>query len=189
MTAKGTVPVEFDWGPAQGDPDFYAAPEPGNLASGTFTPVGGVLQPGTWVASPDQIGPYPSPSPLASVRMTMTVQARAFDSAMTPSTGDLWRAAVNIAVPFDPLEIAVGQSRVITLTLRPNGAPGTVVRGDLYVDDFQATGAAERRDDRRRAGRDPLHVQDQVAGSPLPQQARRCTAPAEVRSLIQTRHR
>ncbi len=139
VTAKGTVPVEFDWGPVQGDPDFFAAPEPGNRASGTFTPAGGALQPGDWAASPDQLGPYPAPAPLASVTMKMTVTARAFDSAMTPSTGDLWRVAVDIAAPFDPLNIAVGQSRVIALTLRPNGAPGTVVRGDLYVDDFQAT--------------------------------------------------
>ncbi|HET9896185.1 MAG TPA: hypothetical protein VFQ44_14755 [Streptosporangiaceae bacterium] len=68
--------------------------------------------------------------------MAMRVTARAFGSALTPSTGDLWRTSVQFFSPFDPLPIGAGRTRVLKLILRPDAAPGTVVRGTLYVDDF-----------------------------------------------------
>ncbi len=137
VTAKATVPVEFDWTPVQGDPDLFGQPVPGNRAVGTFTPAGGMLQPGLWMASPAEMGPYPHGAPFGgSVTMAMRVTALAFDSALTPSTGDLWRAAVQFFAPFQPLHIGPGKTRVLKVVLRPNGTPGTVVRGTLYVDDY-----------------------------------------------------
>jgi hypothetical protein len=136
LTAKGSVPIELDWGPGQGDPDLFAGPAPGDRASASFEPEGGALQPGEWVAGLDEIGPYKKPAAFARASAHLMVTARAFDSAMTPATGDLWQQAVDVAASFAPLTIAAGQTRVITLTLRPNGPPGSVVRGDLYVDDF-----------------------------------------------------
>lgn len=137
MTAKATLPIEFDWGPAQGDPDLFGAPAAGNRAVGSFVPAGGKLEPGTWIAGPDELGPFPNAVALGSVTMGMTVRAQAFDWAMVPSTGDLWRTSVNIIAPFAPLGVAAGKSRVVTLILRPSGAPGTVVHGVLYVDDYR----------------------------------------------------
>ncbi len=137
VTAKATNPVEFDWGPVQADPDLFGQPVSGNRAVGSFTPAGGMLQPGLWIAGPVEMGPYPHGAPFGgSVTMTMKVTARAFDSALTPSTGDLWRASVQFFAPFQPLTIGPGKTRTIKIVLRPNGTPGTVVRGTLYVDDF-----------------------------------------------------
>ncbi len=135
-TAKATVPVEFDWGPIQGDPDLLAPPTGNDQAAGTFTPLGGVVQSGNWVASPDQFGPYPHGSPDGSVTVSLRVLAKAFDPTVKASTGDLWLASRNLVTPFDPVTIAPGKAGIIKVTMRPTGKPGTVVRGYLYVDDY-----------------------------------------------------
>ncbi len=138
VTAKGNVPVVFDWGPIQGVPDLFAPASAGDRASGTFTPAGGSVQSGDWVANPNQLGPYPHGEPDGSVTVAMTVTAKPFDRSMTPATGDLQLSSVDLLTPVDPVTIAPGRSAIIKVTLRPAGAPGTVVRGILYVDDFVA---------------------------------------------------
>jgi hypothetical protein len=37
---------------------------------------------------------------------------------------------------YNLLTVNPGQTRTITLTIKPAGAKGTVVRGMLYIDDF-----------------------------------------------------
>jgi hypothetical protein len=135
LRAEGTVPVEFDWGPAQGDPDLFGAPMSRDRAASTFAP-GGEVEPGYWVAGPDQFGPYPHGAPDASVVLTMTAIGKPFDPAVTASTGDLWLSSVLPVTPFEPVTIQPGKSGVVKVTIRPHGRPGTVVRGDLYVDDY-----------------------------------------------------
>jgi hypothetical protein len=139
VTAKASRPVEFDWSPAQGDADLIAPPSPGNRAAGTFTPAGGTVQPGNWVASPDEIGPYPHGAKAATVIMAMTVTAKPFDPAVTTDVGDLWLTSINVTAPFSGLMIDPGKSGVIDVKIRPSGKPGTVVRGFLYVDDAVLT--------------------------------------------------
>ena len=139
VTAKATLPVEFDWGPGQGDADLLALPAPGNRAAGTFTPADGTVQPGNWVANPDEFGPYPHAETAGSVTMAMTVTAKAFDPAVTTDVGDLWLASINLTAPFSGLMIDPGKSGVIDVKIRPSGKPGTVVRGFLYVDDSVPT--------------------------------------------------
>ena len=135
LLAKGTVPVEFDWGPGQGDPDLFGAPQPGDRAASTFAP-GGEVQPGYWVAGPDQFGPYPHGAPDASVDLTLKATGKPFDPAVTVSTGDLWLSSVTAYSPFEPVTIQPGRTGTIGITFRPRGRPGTVVRGYLYVDDY-----------------------------------------------------
>jgi hypothetical protein len=138
ITARATLPLVFDWGPAQGDPDLFAGSlaAPQKRVAASFTPSGGQLQPGLWIASPDELGPFPKGAAAGRVTLEMAVRTRAFDSAMTPGTGDLWRLARNVDAPIIPQNIAVGATRTITVTLRPNAPAGTVVRGDLYIDDY-----------------------------------------------------
>ncbi|HEX9624940.1 MAG TPA: S8 family serine peptidase, partial [Streptosporangiaceae bacterium] len=140
VTAKATLPIEFDYSPIQGDPDLLSSPAPGSghRASGSFTPAGGTVDPGNWAAGPGEIGPYPNGSPGGEVTMAMIATTRAFDRTMTPATGDLWLASINPTTPFGPVTIAPGKSGVITVTIRPKGTPGTVVRGELFIDDFAA---------------------------------------------------
>ena len=68
--------------------------------------------------------------------MSMSVTAKAFDSAVTSSTGDLELASVNPATTFSPIVINPGQTAIVNVTITPSGASGTVVTGTLYVDDF-----------------------------------------------------
>ena len=70
--------------------------------------------------------------------MKMTATTRAFDRTMTSEPGDLWLASINPLTSFAPVTIAPGKTGVITVRIRPKGAPGTVVRGDLFIDDFAA---------------------------------------------------
>jgi hypothetical protein len=69
--------------------------------------------------------------------MSLTATTREFDPAVTAATGDLWLAAVNPSSgdSFSPVIIRPGQTVTIPVTITPSGAPGTVVSGDLYVDD------------------------------------------------------
>jgi subtilase family protein len=136
VKAKATTAVEFDWGPIQGDPDLLSTPTVSNQAIGTFTPSGGVVQPGNWVANPDQFGPYPHGAPQGRVTVTMRALAKAFDPTVRASTGDFWLASRNLDTPFEPVVIAPGKTGHLTVTIRPAGQPGTVVRGYLYVDDY-----------------------------------------------------
>ena len=99
-------------------------------------PAGGLVQPGNWIAGRDQFGPYPHGAPAASVTMAMMARTQAFDPAVSASTGDLWLQSIDPVAPFEALVVPPGRSGVIKVTIRPRGAPGTVVRGDLYVDDF-----------------------------------------------------
>jgi hypothetical protein len=51
-------------------------------------------------------------------------------------TGDFWPTSINPATMFSPITLNPGQTATINVTIAPSGAPGTVVRGTLYVDDF-----------------------------------------------------
>ena len=50
--------------------------------------------------------------------------------------GDIWLESVNPTAPFSPITINPGQSATINVTITPTGPVGTVISGDLYVDDF-----------------------------------------------------
>jgi hypothetical protein len=136
IAAKATLPIEFDYGPIQGDPDLVSSPGVGNRAEGSYTPPGGTVGAGNWFAAPDAFGPYPDGSSGGQVTMTMTATTRAFDRSVTTGTGDLWLASVNPVTPFDPFTLAPGSSAVITVRIKPRGASGTIVRGDLFIDDY-----------------------------------------------------
>jgi hypothetical protein len=68
--------------------------------------------------------------------MAMTATTKAFDPAVTSDTSDIWLAATNPAAAFSPIVINPGQTATINVTITPAGAAGTVVSGNLYVDDF-----------------------------------------------------
>ena len=142
VSGTGTVPIQFDFGIVPGDPDISSSPPgPGSLcsttASGSFTPSGGTVTAGLWFAAPSECGPYPpggAPAGTASVAMTAT--AKAFDPAVTSTTGDLWPISLNPAGTFSPVAIAPGASATVDVTFTPSGSAGTVVTGDLYIDDY-----------------------------------------------------
>jgi hypothetical protein len=142
VSASASLPIQFDFSPAPGDPDLSSAPPgPGSLCtttpSGSFTPSGGSVTAGIWAAVPSECGPYPpGGAPAGTANMAMTATAKAFDPAVTSSTGDFWQQATNPAASFSPVVIQPGHTAVIDVTITPAGPSGTVVSGNLYVDVF-----------------------------------------------------
>lgn len=140
-SAHATAPVTFDWAPylgtiggaVGGDPDLGATTI-GNAAYGSYSAA--TVTPGDWFVDPALIGPFGTHGAApASVDLSMTATTRAFDPAVTSSTGDLWLRSVNAAAPaVTPVVIPAGGTATITVTITPTAAAGTVVSGDLFVD-------------------------------------------------------
>jgi Subtilase family len=143
-TSTASLPIMFDFGMAQGDPDIGSTgPSPGPLCatteSGSYSPPGGLVGNGVWYAFPSECGPYPDGAPAGTVSSTMTVTTKQFDTTVTSPTGDLMLTAINPATTATPVTINPGASATIDVTITPSGTSGTVVNGTLYVDAF-ATG-------------------------------------------------
>jgi Subtilase family/Peptidase inhibitor I9 len=144
VSQTASVPAMFDVSPFAGDPDISSAP-PGagalcaTSASASYAPAGGVIPAGGWSVGPTECGPYPAAGAVAgTATLTVTAQAKAFDSAVTSPTGDAWLTSVDPSTVFSPVVVNPGQTVTINVTITPTGAAGTVVRGTLYVDDFIA---------------------------------------------------
>ena len=142
-SVTGSVPLTFDLQYFPGDPDVspaVAAPRVSGSSSGnsaSLTLRGSEVSPGLWLLNPDELGPYPpsgSPPAVASASLTATTQA--FDPTVDSSTGDLWSAANNLTSDFSPIYVAPGDTATITISVTPDGAPGTHVSGTLYLDDY-----------------------------------------------------
>jgi Subtilase family/Peptidase inhibitor I9 len=134
VSATASLPIEFDYSPEAGDLDLVSSI--GTSPSGSYSAPNGTLTDGVWSASPDELGPYPGPAPAGTVSVQMQALIKPFDTEVTSSTGDIELASVNPSVGFSPLPINPGQTAKINVTITPSGPSGTLVTGDLYVDDF-----------------------------------------------------
>jgi hypothetical protein len=139
VTAKASLPVTFTYGPAAGDPNLVATSS-GDDAASTFS--ASQITPGLWNGYPSEIpgmDGYPATGGKAgTVTMAVTVGAQAFNTTITSAPGDFWQTAINTSARWEPFVITPGQTRTIDVTIRPSGKAGTVVRGDLYVDDYMS---------------------------------------------------
>jgi Subtilase family len=137
--ATATLPIDFGYTPVSGDPVLFGPPTTADSAAGSYTPSGGTVTPGVWAGLPDELGPYSGPAPPGFVNMSLTATTKPFDPAVTSPTGDFWLFSINpaaAAASFSPVVINPGQTGVINVTITPSGAPGTIVSGNLYVDDL-----------------------------------------------------
>ena len=75
--------------------------------------------------------------PLHPVTATtsMTATSLAFDPAVVAPTGDLWLVSTNPFAQFTPYIVNPRQTVSIPVTITPTAAPGTTVRGTLFLDD------------------------------------------------------
>jgi hypothetical protein len=140
-TSTASLPIMFDWGPFQGDPDISshnpgAGPLCATTETASYSPAGGTIQNGFWGVAPTECGPYSGPAPAGTASSAMSVMAKQFDTSVTSTTGDLELAAINPAASASPVVLNPGQSATIDVTITPSAAPGTVVTGTLYVDDI-----------------------------------------------------
>jgi hypothetical protein len=141
LAQVASLPAMFDAGPNPGDPDLASSLSgPGALcstsASVSYAPPGGAVTAGDWFAAPSECGPYPGPAPAGTVSVAMQAQTLAFDPAVTSTTGDGWLQSVNPNATFSPVVLGPGQTGVVHVTITPSGSRGTVIKGNLFVDDF-----------------------------------------------------
>jgi hypothetical protein len=138
LVANGNVPIVFDYSPFPGDPDLLGAPTTPNNAAGSYTPAGGIVEPGYWESLPSEIGPYPAGgAPPGLVVETITATLNPFDPAVSSPTGDFWFTSLNPAYGgFAPVILNPGQSAKVQVTITPSGSSGTVVSGNLFIDDY-----------------------------------------------------
>ncbi|HXL91573.1 MAG TPA: hypothetical protein VN969_21715, partial [Streptosporangiaceae bacterium] len=83
-----------------------------------------------------ECGPYPSGAAEGTATISVTVVTRAFDLAVSPSTGDLWEQADNPLATFAPVLVNPGRTGTIDVTITPSASAGALVSGDLYIDDL-----------------------------------------------------
>jgi hypothetical protein len=132
--------VMFDFGPFPGDPDEESSS--GASATAGF-PLGRATTPvtqGLWFAVPSDVGPFGAgKAASATASMTMRATTEAFDPTASSPEGDFWKFGVTSlarSASYNLFQVNPGQTRTLTLTIKPSGKAGTEVRGILYVDDF-----------------------------------------------------
>ncbi len=143
VAQTSSLPAMFDFQPVAGDPDLSShapgdAPLCSTSQSASDTPPGGLVTAGFWIAGPTECGPYPTAAPAGTASVSMTAQIKPFDQSVTSNTGDIEPASINPATSFSPLVINPGQTGTVNVTITPSAASGTVVSGNLYVDDFDS---------------------------------------------------
>jgi hypothetical protein len=141
VTQTSSLPAMFDYSPFNGDPDIASsqvggAPLCATTATSNYAPSGGTVTAGLWEAGPTECGPYATAAPAGTATVSMSADTKAFDTAVTSPTGDLWLQSVNPSSTASPVVVNPGQTVTINVTITPNAAAGTVVSGHLYVDDF-----------------------------------------------------
>jgi hypothetical protein len=138
-----TIPAMFDLANDAGDPGDPALASasfgPGSLCSTSsslfYDPPDGTVSAGLYLGEPTECGPYTGAAPAGQATIGMTAQTKAFDSTVTSTTGDFWAQSVDpTATGGSPITINPGHSAEVDVTFTPTGGPGTVVRGNLYVD-------------------------------------------------------
>jgi hypothetical protein len=138
---SATLPIMYDWGPFNGDPDISshnpgAGPLCATTETASYSPPDAAITNGFWGSAPTECGPYPGPATTGSASSAMFVVAKQFDTSVTSTTGDIELESIGPVSSFTPVLINPGKSATINVTITPSAASGTVVSGTLYVDDF-----------------------------------------------------
>jgi hypothetical protein len=134
MAVTSTAPVQFDTSPYNGEPDLGSVAVGDDAYASYAAPF--VTQ-GDWAIVPQPTGPFGSSSaaPNSTASLYMAAVTQGFNTDAASPSGDLWEQAVNPSAAFDPVLVQPGGTATLTLTLTPTATPGTVVSGDIYLDD------------------------------------------------------
>ena len=136
----GSAPVNFDSSYFPGDPDLEGT-QSGNSASLTYS--NSEISPGLWSLVPSEIGPYPaSGAPAVTASASFSAVTKAFDPAVSSSTGDLWSVVEGLSGTLAPVYVPAGGSATITIKIKATGAHGSAHSGTLFVDDLTIAGFA-----------------------------------------------
>jgi hypothetical protein len=130
--ARGSAPITFDWG--FGDPDLESRTS-GNDAIGAFSAQ--EVTPGVWFMAPALIGPFSGPAS-GTADTGMAAHTRVFDTSVTSPPGDPQLADVDPNAPAAaPVVVRPGQTVTIPVTIAATSRRGSIITGDLFVDDNQ----------------------------------------------------
>ena len=77
--------------------------------SSSYAPAGGTVTAGVWNAGPTECGPYSAAAPAGTATISVSAVTKAFDTAVTSPSGDLWQVSVNPSAAFSPITINPGQ--------------------------------------------------------------------------------
>ncbi|MFC0436381.1 S8 family serine peptidase [Kutzneria buriramensis] len=132
-TASAGAPVNLELSPWTASPLVLGVPGPSGTTVATAK--AGQLAGGFWGTTITPVGAYgTTPAPSTTAKITMTALTQTTDPDAHPSTGSYW----DITADWNPVYVAAGGTAHIDLTITPTAAPGTVVRGILYVDEAGA---------------------------------------------------
>jgi subtilisin family serine protease len=134
-STTGSTPIQFDSSSPAGDPDFSSGF--GSSVSASLSAP--IVSQGEWDIAPTVAGHFQTVGAASEpVNTTMTAESKPFDQWVSSPTGDLWQYAVNpnALLSLSPLVVGPGRSGSIPVTFKPEGRVGLVVRGTLYVDDY-----------------------------------------------------
>jgi Subtilase family/Peptidase inhibitor I9 len=132
-SAQGSAPLTVDWG--FGDPDLLMVSH-GNNATGVFAQ--SEVANGIWSITPALTGPIAPDGETGTVDTGLAGRTRVFDTSVTSPPGDpLVQYVDPNADPGAPIDLPAGQTTTIPVTFAASGKRGSVVSGDLFVDDYQ----------------------------------------------------
>ena len=140
LSAASTVPEQIELASPGGGIDVFGdlqdAKDGDTISTATVNETAPELvAQGYWNPYLQEIGPYgDAGAPTGSATLVANATTKGFDSSVTSSTGDPYHVAVNAAYgPGTPVVIAPGGSAVITVTFKPNAAPGTLMNGLVHL--------------------------------------------------------
>ena len=156
VVALSPTPFSLELAPGTGTPPYVGTFSPDLVESsgrGTDPAIGqyratiSVQAPevavGPWDSSVALHGPFPANGGAnpSKVDVSATATGQPFDPAVDSSTGDHWSPLS----PVDrPRTVPPGSEVAIRVQITPRGTPGTIVKGFLYVDAYNAnTGSAD----------------------------------------------
>lgn len=95
----------------------------------------GTVSTGVWYTDVNEIGAVgPQGAPTADSQVDLVARTPDFDPAVTSSTGDFWRVALDPqADTGTPVTIQPGKSATVTVSIKPTGDVGSKVHGVLNV--------------------------------------------------------
>ena len=159
-----SVPAMFDLASDAGDPGDPALASasfgPSPLCAGTaslfYSPPDGTVTSGIYLGEPTECGPYTGPAPAGTATMALVAQTKAFDPAVSSTTGDFWSASVDPSATFSPIAINPGQTAVVAVTFTPTGGPGSYRARQAVCGRRDGQHPALRAGLGQRGGGDPL---------------------------------
>jgi Subtilase family/Peptidase inhibitor I9 len=132
-SAQGSAPLTVDWG--FDDPDLLMASH-GNDATGAFA--ASEVTNGIWFITPALTGPIAPDGQTGTVDTGLAGRTRVFDTSVSSPPGDpLLQYVDPTADPGSPVTVAPGQTTKVPVTFTASGRRGSVVSGDVFVDDYQ----------------------------------------------------